>query len=185
MDRKLVDYLPPVLAGTKEMAAIMAAEQPEVEALWDTLRVVLDAGFVQTAGSRGLSRWEKIIGIRPKGTDTLEVRRIRIITRMNERLPYTMRVLCQMLTAICGPEGYTVRLYPDRYYLRVRVALDQLESYNDVRSMLRRVVPANIQLDLAPDYNTHGDLRKYTHRWLARYSQQKLREDVSLKGEAV
>lgn len=182
MDRKLIDYLPTVLAETREMAAIMAAEQPEVEALWEALRVVLDAGFVQTAGSQGISRWERIIGIRPKGTDTLDVRRIRILTRMNERLPYTMRVLCQMLAAICGPDGFWVRLYADRYHLRVRVALTQLESYNDVRAMLRRVVPANIQLDLAPDYNTHGDLRPYTHRRLTNHTHKGLREDEKLKG---
>lgn len=184
MDRKLIDYLPPVLAGTKEMAAIMAAEQPEVEALWDALRVVLDAGFVQTANSKALSRWERMIGIRPKAADTLEIRRIRILTRMNERLPYTMRVLHQMLAAICGPDGYTVRLFADKYYLRVRVALDQLASYEDVRNMLRRVIPANMQMDLAPDYNTHGDLGQYTHRRLANYSHRELREDVTLKGEA-
>lgn len=181
MDRKLIGYLPPVLARTREMAAIMEAEQPEVQALWEALRTVLDAGFVQTAGSKGLARWERVIGIRPKGTDTLEARRIRVLTRMNERIPYTMRVLVQMLTAICGPDGFWVRLYPDRYYLRVRVALNRLGCYDDVRGMLRRVVPANIQLDLAPDYNTHNDLHPYSHRWLAHYGHKQLREDESLK----
>lgn len=185
MDRQLIDYLPPVLAGTKEMAAIMASEQPEVEALWDTLRVVLDAGFVQTAGSKGLSRWEKIIGIRPKGTDTLDVRRIRIITRMNERLPYTMRVLCQMLTAICGPDGYRVRLFADKYTLWVRVSLHHLESYEDVRSMLSRVLPANIYLDLSPDYNIYRDLLPYTFRQLSGYTYRQLREDESLRRDRI
>lgn len=185
MDRKLIDYLPPVLAGTKEMAAVMAAEQPEIEALWEALRVVLDAGFVQTANSKALSRWERMIGIRPKAADTMETRRIRILTRMNERLPYTMRVLHQMLAAICGPDGYRVRLFADKYTLWVRVSLHHLESYEDVRAMLSRVLPANLYLDLSPDYNIYRDLLPYTFRQLSGYTYRQLQEDENLRRDRI
>lgn len=182
MDRKLADYLPPVLSGIRELAAVMDAEQPEAEALWAAMKTVLDAGFVETADSRGLARWERMLGIRPKGRDTLEIRRTRIIARLNERLPYTLLALKRMLTAICGADGYTVKLECTAYYLRVRVAVNRLECMEEVQRLLDRVVPANMVTAVEPDYNTHEDLGRYTHRQLGTYTHRELREKITLKG---
>lgn len=58
MDRKLIDYLPPVLASILEMQAIMEIEQPEAEMLWDKLSGVMDDQFVETASEERVKRWE-------------------------------------------------------------------------------------------------------------------------------
>ena len=48
LDRKLIDYLPPVLQQTREMQAVMEGEQPAVAGLWDAWKTVLDALFVHS-----------------------------------------------------------------------------------------------------------------------------------------
>lgn len=90
MDRKLINYLPYVVRDYAEFQGIAGAEQPEFENAWAAVDDLLNNQFITTAGNLGLSRWEKILGITPKGTDTLDDRRFRVLTRLNEELPYTL-----------------------------------------------------------------------------------------------
>ena len=78
MDRRLLDYLPPVLREVLEFQAINEANEPEISLAWDALALVLANQFLDTADSSGVSVWEKELRIFPKDTDTLEVRKARI-----------------------------------------------------------------------------------------------------------
>ena len=46
MERKIIDYLPPYLMVYKEIKAIMEAEQPEFEIVWQQAENVLNNQFV-------------------------------------------------------------------------------------------------------------------------------------------
>ena len=89
MERKLINYLTYVVRDYDAFKGIMESEQPEFERVWNCADDLLDNQFISTAGNIGLARWEKILAINPKETDTLEDRRFRILTRINEELPYT------------------------------------------------------------------------------------------------
>ena len=89
MDRKLLDYLPPVLREVLEFQAINAANEPEISIAWDALALVLANQFLDTATASGVAVWERELNIRPKDTDTLEVRKARIKALWNLELPYT------------------------------------------------------------------------------------------------
>ena len=107
MDRKLINYLPYVVRDYAEFQGITGAEQPEFENAWAAVDDLLNNQFIKTAGNLGLSRWEKILGITPKGTDTLDDRRFRVLTRLNEELPYTLPQLRVILESLCGAGNYS------------------------------------------------------------------------------
>ena len=98
MDRKLLDYLPPVLREVLEFQAINAANEPEISIAWDALALVLAAS--------GVAVWERELNIRPKDTDTLEVRKARIKALWNLEMPYTLPWLKNWLTGLCGELGH-------------------------------------------------------------------------------
>ena len=125
MERKLIDYLPYVIRDYAEFQGIMGSEQPEIEKAWNTTDDLLDNQFIPTAGNMGLSRWEKILGITPKGTN----------------------------------------------------------NFNDVESLLNRVVPQNMVVTLLQLYNTHAELGRFTHAQLAAYTHNQLRNEVLKNGE--
>ena len=102
MDRKLLDYLPPVLREVLEFQAINAANEPEISIAWDALALVLANQFLDTATASGVAVWERELNIRPKDTDTLEVRKARIKALWNLELPYTLPWLKNWLTGLCG-----------------------------------------------------------------------------------
>lgn len=178
MDRKLIDYLPHILREYREFKGITDGQQWLFEQLWAAAEKALDDQFVDTATENGIARWEKILNITPKGSDTLEARRFRIKTRLNEQLPFTMTTLRQQLSTLCGEDGYTVDLAVGTYLLIVRIALASKSNFNDVADMLQRVVPANIVINLDLKYNTHEILSGFTHEQLAAYTHEQLRSEV-------
>lgn len=178
LDRKLIDYLPPVLQQTREMQAVMEGEQPAVAGLWDAWKTVLDALFVRYANEQGLARWERMLGIRPRGTDSMEVRRVAVLARLNEQLPFTERTLRLMLDGVCGPGGYTLEIIYREYRVFVRVHLWEKRAMDEAAALLGRVVPANMVIDLGLRYNTHRMLRPRLHRMLRGTAHRALREEV-------
>lgn len=178
MDRLLIDYVPHVLRTVKEFKALMDTEQPEIDVLWGRLYDVLADQFVLDATGYGVARWEAILSLYPRGTDTLEQRKLAILARLNEKLPYTIRRLEQLLEVLCGADGFTVRLRHNEYTLAVVIELKVKDMLEDVGRLLHRVCPANLVILLSLHYTEHEKLGAYRHRELEPYTHRELREEV-------
>ena len=178
MDRRLVDYLPPVLRDILELRAIMDAQQPEIETAWAAVQSVLDNQFIDTATTAGVAMWENEYGIIPAATDTLEGRKFRLRTKSYKQRPFTVIALRRQLTALCGEGNCSVTLDTLNYTLRVRVALPAKSYVIDVENLLSKIVPANMVIDLTLMYNTHETLSVYTHEALSSYTHSNLRTEV-------
>lgn len=130
----LVSYLPPFMQNYKEPVAALEAENPEFAIIWKSTDKVLYNHFISKADEYGISRFEKLLGIYPTADDTLESRRLRIQSKWFNTIPYTMKVLLQKLTVLCGntsfvltnnfTEGYTMNLVTD---LELYGQVDELE----------------------------------------------------------
>lgn len=182
MDRQLINYLPDFLKEIKEIKVIMETQQHEVEKIWSATSQALDDQFIELASEDCIERWEKILKINPKGTDELDVRKFRILTRLNEQLPYTFRMLEQQLASLCGRDNYEVALEQGIYTITVKVALLAKKSYTDVDEFLKRITPANMIIDLIQLYNSHLDLSKLTHAQLALITHHNIRNEVMPNG---
>lgn len=178
MERKLIHYLPYVVRDYDVFKAMMEAEQPEFESAWASVNDLLDNQFIGAAGNMGLSRWEQILEITPKGTDTLDDRRFRILTRINEELPYTLPQLRVILETLCGAGNYSAMVEEGTYFLVVKIGLAAKKNFSDVEALLQRVVPANMVVDLSQLYNTHAELGRFTHAQLAAFTHDHLRNEV-------
>lgn len=178
MDRNLIDYLPDVLKEYQEIIAIMQSEQPEVSSLWGCITNVLNDQFVMDATTNGILRWEKILGISPKGTDTLDLRKFRILARLSEQRPYTFTSLRQQMATLCGEEGYRIEVDNETYTLIVKVELTAKGKYDEVNSLLLRIVPANMIIDLSLLYNQYLTLSTFTYSNLSAYTYEQLRNEV-------
>jgi hypothetical protein len=154
------------------------AEQPEFESLWGRVDQMLDDQFVNTSGVTGVSKWESILNIKPKGTDSLEARRFRILTRLNEKLPYTLRMLESMLTTLCGEGQFSLDRDVLARKITIRIGLAARENFEDVAALLQKVIPANMIIDLELKYNRHEMWSQYTHAQLAAYTHYQLRNEV-------
>lgn len=106
----LREYLPEVLKDVQEMRAIMEAETPEVQAIWDACEDCMNDQFIMEATENGVARREKMLKITPFATDTLDDRKLRLLSRYNENIPYTRRSLEALLESLCGAGGYILTI---------------------------------------------------------------------------
>jgi len=177
-NRPLIDYLPGVLRDIREYQALMIGEEPEIALLWESMQSALDDQFITSATENGVKRWERILGIVPKGTFMLEERKFTILTRLAEQLPYTITMLERMLTELCGPGGFTVNLNADEYTLNVKVALTAANNFNDVNLMLFRVCPANLIINLLIEFNQWYKLKAFMWGDLSAKTWDQIRNEV-------
>lgn len=133
----------------KETKRIGIAESPEFDKITIQLQKWLYNFFPVTADEDGISRWEDFLDLGHGGeNDTLEDRRERVILKLNERLPYTIPRLYQMLASLCGWEGFTFSLAGaqlSEVHIRINWYGEVLMS--TVMEMLERVLPLNLHFD--------------------------------------
>lgn len=183
MRKKLQDYLPPILLKTYEFPLLCETEQLEIDRLHDAADAVLDAQFLSTAGEYAIQRYEKIFGVVPQDTDTLDERRFKVLTRINTQLPFSVRRLRQQLATLCGENGYKLEVNGGVYTLTVRVALTAKRNQQAVEELLADIVPANMVCTTSLLYNQHADLTRFTHAQLAALTHFAIREEALPDGE--
>jgi len=177
-DRFLIDYLPHYMQEYMEIRTIMQVEQPEIDTLWDAIEKAFADQYILDATNYGVSRWETMLGIHPKDTDTLDERKFRILTRLNSELPYTITKLNEALTTLCGEDGYSIDLQPENYHIEVKLALSNESNYSEVENILKKMLPANLSQHIQIMYNAHKVLNQFSHAELAAYTHNQLRKEV-------
>jgi hypothetical protein len=175
----LINYLPPFLREYQEMQAIMSAENADAQYLADECLLALNNTFILDADIRGVQRFERALKITPKSTDTLDDRRLRILTKVVGDLPYTFKKLIKQLDAACGTGGYALTINHTAY--SVTVILEMSATYartqiSELTAQFRKIVPANMLLDITARYNSHVGLEVYTHTDLSALSHTQIRE---------
>lgn len=174
-DRPLIEYIPTVLKEIRQYQALTYGEQPEVFNLFAEIETALDNQFILTSTEYGVERWEKILQIIPKATYTLDERKFTILSRLAEELPFTYRMLQQILTELCGVGGFQMEVHHALYELVVAVELTAVNNFNDVQTMLKRIVPANIKITLYIRFNQHHVLKGFTHEFFKDYTHYQVR----------
>lgn len=174
----ILSYLPEVFKSIREMSAHAEAVNPELTALWGDIEKAYSDQYLYEMSENGVKRWEKMIGIVPMGTDTLEDRRFRIINRLNAQLPYSYRMLESHLTQMCGPSGYKLSYDAETFTLTVKVSLAVKKQYNEIFDLVNQMIPLNIVLDYDLLYNTHTVLSGFTHAELSAFNHNALRNEA-------
>lgn len=177
IDRKLIDYLPPILRDISEYKAIL--DDTEKDALYEKIDLLQKNQFIETSSEIGIKRWEKLLKLNPKGDLSLDERKFIISAKLNERLPYTITVLKERLTEICGSEkNYTIEADFNKYTMKVLVHIPNKNYVNEVSELMRDVIPANIDLLTSTKYNQHFNLAKYNHAELKQYTINQIRNEI-------
>lgn len=181
-DRFLIDYLPHYMQEYLEIKSIMHTEQPEIDALWSATEQAFADQFILDATEYGVMRWERMLRISPKATDTLDERKFRILTRLNQELPYTLTRLKEFLTVLCGADGFVIDLQANKYHIEIKLAVGNHNNYGEVQKMLKTMVPANMTQYVSVMYNQHRVIGRLRHMDLAPHTHEFIRKEVLVDG---
>lgn len=143
-------YAPTKIREVEDFKRIYETENPEFQAFYTRLSLVLLDAFVDTCGPEGARRFERIFGLRVSDQDTIEDRRDRIRAAMRKKTPYTERRLKEILDTTLGrseyEEGVLVDLDVGAFALSLGLPAKHIRSARELYHMCRRIVPANITL---------------------------------------
>lgn len=174
----LSEYLPEYFRQYKDFVQIMETESEELDRIRGIHRKVTDNQFVSSSSEEGIIRYEKMLGIIPKGNETWEERRFRLLTRWNTTVPYNYRYLLRQLDMLCGSLGYRADMDFEHQVLKLKVELVSKSMVDSVISMLNAILPCNILYSMELLYNQHKTLSGFTHGDLKDYTHRELREEV-------
>lgn len=149
-------YLPPVIKEAREFKKLAIAENPEFNLMWENIDVVWANQYIMELTIDGVIRWEGIIGIYPRISDTLEDRRIRILTYIASSSLFTITVLRNYLHSVCGEENVYCEINCVTYILDIVLYNISETTYLDVLAMLKIMIPANIVVQIQRTMKGNG-----------------------------
>ena len=117
-----------------------------------------------------------MLDITPKGTATVEDRRLAILARINASLPYTYRQLENFLRNICD-DDYTMTLDHTNYTITVLLSLSRQNQFDEVSNLLAKVIPANLICNVGLKYNKYKSIKQYQYSLLINYTCYEIRTD--------
>ena len=171
----LIDSLPQIYKPIYDFRGMCNSSGVELSKLYERLHNILEDQFVNTCSESVLAKWEKYLNVTPNGTDTLDERRFRVLTKLNDSPPYTDKYLEKRLNELCGEGQWRVHRDYDIYTLTVEVSLGSEANTETVLNMVRDIIPANIELVVRNYRSRHSELNTLTHEQLAAYTQDEIK----------
>ncbi len=178
----LLSYIPDFLKEYEEMRVIQEVLQTEIQHMEDETEVLFDNQFIMSSDLGNIRRYEQMLRLQASSRDTLADRRFKVLSKWNRIIPYTKVTLRQRLAVLCGEDGYTLEIDPEKKII-VRVALKSKRNLNEVKRMLEEFVPCNMVIDLDLLYNQHHLLNEYTHKQLGAWTHRHIRNEVLISGK--
>ena len=126
------------------MEGLMNAEQPIYDEAETDAKFAFSRQFVVTADEKGIEQYEKILGIMPTDTDSLEFRKRRVITRLSTTPPYTLNYLKQQLTTIFGAGNFNAWVDYGKRELYVDSFINNISLFFELETFIAKVKPANM-----------------------------------------
>lgn len=164
-------YWADVFGKLREAQEIAKSLNPEYDLLYEKIRDFINDCFIETAREHVLARWEKIVGVVPLSTDTLEERRNRVLYLLQIVLPYTEKKLKKVFLAqIVGEGNYQVTIDPIASTIEVLINPAKQAQWNDVIQMLDTILPCNMELIVGNMGTPHSVMEEYTHNQLAEHN---------------
>ena len=171
----LADHLPLYVQEYREIQGIRTAENPEFKMLQDKSETTKNNMFIFYTDEEGIERHEKMFGLTPLKSDSLQARQANVLAQHTNNTNYTEYCLMNRLDIICGGrKNYTLEI--DRYFYEVVVYLNPNVKHliNTVTSMLANMLPANMVYMVTMNYNDHSLLGAYPDYYLSQFTHQEL-----------
>lgn len=163
MENRYEKYLPETVQELQEFQKLGRVEGVILEEAAAAKETLIKNQWILTAERSGLLRMAKMMGL--LGAEGMETEKMReeILYRWNSRSPYTYFHLRDWLDGCLGEGNYLAELEKERYFLRLVLELRVKEKQDFLQKHLRKIIPANLLLEVLLHTNTHGAVHQMRH----------------------
>ena len=153
----LKKYLPDCYKGIVEVEAEQDALSIEMDHLNETFQKAMMDQFIQYCSIEAIGYYEDIFNIIADPlTETLQVRRERIINRMrNLRPPYTKWYLRKILDKLFGNGNYTLDINNEEFTITIESSASSSLWYHELQVTMTAIKPCNMIFINKPQTGTN------------------------------
>lgn len=167
---------PDVVLNIKDVKAAIDAGDTVGEVLESYLDELDSNITIKGAKESGIAHRERMLGIKPLDTASLEDRRLEVLIRWYDNPMYTEAVLRNKLDSVLGFDQYVLTVDIDNKTVSCLIELTRRMMIKSVNDLFEQMVPLDYLLDISLRYNkyktfeekelTYADMEKYTHEQL-------------------
>lgn len=137
---------------------------------------------IMTSEESGIARREKILGIQPPDTASLEDRRLEVLMRWYDTPLYTETTLRNKLDSVLGKDNYVLVVDLDKKLIECQIELTRRLMFKSVQELFEQMVPLDYLLSVVLRYNQHAIIGRFTHAQLKAFTHFALRNEVITGG---
>ena len=127
--------------------------------------------------------WEKMLGIKLTGEETLDDRRRNVKGIWTSGLPYTAKKFTEVLDAMVGKEYYLIDINKKTKTLKVDLMLDAIMKSDYIYNLMRAMAPADMIVIVSIVFNRNRAFKKFTNAELKAYTNKQLKTSTIFKQE--
>lgn len=106
----------------------------------------LDEAFIEDCSEYGIRKYESCLHIIPDESEALETRKIRVLMRWYNHVPYTFRTLVNKLNTIYGVNNYDIDADMENY--KISISIYRRTDILEVERYIDDILPQNIVYDI-------------------------------------
>lgn len=169
-------YFPEHIANIREFQEIAKCYDLSLQPLWDNvMKMLYDNQWIDTLDEYGCKMYEDLLNITANPIDELEDRRRRIKGYCASNLPYTEKKMNEVLSAMCGEDGYVLAIDKKLKTVTVNIKLNSVNLVNNAYELMKRMIPADMFLTVEIIYNIYARFRSVTNEAMSQYTHEELR----------
>lgn len=170
-------WYPQHIQRMKEYVRLTAGVDSELSKAWDAVELLMQNQYLDTMDAQTCYRYEQFLGIVASPLDSLDDRRRRIKGYFASNLPYTEIKLNEILTAMCGQDGYELIINRHVGTVEILIKLNSVRLVDNAKEVIRRAAPADMGVTARILFNIHARFRSMTQAQLSVYTHYQLRND--------
>lgn len=173
---------PEVALGIKEVKAAIDAGDTVADVMENSLEELDGNTAVSSAYLSGIEHREKVLGVQPSDTASLEDRRLEVLLRWYDTPLYTETTLRTKLDTVLGPGKYVLTVDLDRKLVSCQIELTRKHMFDSVMGLFEGMIPLDYLIDVSIRYCQYYELEQYTHAELSAHTHDQIRNGVFTNG---
>ena len=140
--QRLISYISPIYEQSRIMQAIFEAIGEEFNNSYEQLEDIKKQLFPQTA-TWGLVYWEQRLGLPTNYSESLNVRRGKVIAKLQTKYPMNPANMANIIKNYTGSEVLIVENVKP-YTFEVIVDIDNINNNNDMKKIVNKIKPSHL-----------------------------------------
>ena len=139
-------YVPPCYKKVRELKTIYDVETLQLQDAESIMFQVASNYFIQHCDIDTIASWEEVLHIIPQSTDTLEIRRQKVLFAIMTTPPYTDIFLHQLLSNYV--EEYRVEIDSINCEITIYIIENNLSLIRFLKQLLIPIIPIHFSFDI-------------------------------------